>query len=236
MGLSPDRLVEAHGSFATARCVECKTEVDQAWLKAIVKEGNVAQCPRPSCRKNGKRHSIKPDITCTLLHSPVFGENLPERFFKQLADFRQAQALLVMGTSLVVNPFASLIDQVPAQCPRFLFNMERVGEGSGDRGFHFTQESHDTFCQGDVDTTVRILARKCGWEDELDTMYKAMVERLQPEEVRASKPASKGETQPASPSEASPSHSPTDKRLDPDSLAEELGKVEIGERRTVTKI
>lgn len=32
----------------------------------------------------------------------VFGENLPERFFERLYDFRRADLLLVMGTSLVV--------------------------------------------------------------------------------------------------------------------------------------
>lgn len=42
----------------------------------------------------------------------VFGENLPDRFFERLMDFRRAQVLLVMGTSLVVcvvlNPGQSL--------------------------------------------------------------------------------------------------------------------------------
>jgi len=48
---------------------------------------------------------VKPDII-------FFGEMLPERF-QILADrdFVQADLLIIMGSSLVVQPFASLIDR-----------------------------------------------------------------------------------------------------------------------------
>lgn len=36
-------------------------------------------------------------------------ESLPARFFRRMADLKQADLLIVMGTSLVVHPFASLI-------------------------------------------------------------------------------------------------------------------------------
>lgn len=39
-----------------------------------------------------------------------FGENLPARFYERAeADFPAADLLIVMGTSLVVHPFADLI-------------------------------------------------------------------------------------------------------------------------------
>ena len=48
---------------------------------------------------------VKPDIV-------FFGESLPERFFQYMnRDFSQADLLIVMGTSLTVQPFASLIGQ-----------------------------------------------------------------------------------------------------------------------------
>ena len=41
-----------------------------------------------------------------------FGENLPPRFWQRVPeDFGEADLLIVMGTSLVVNPFASLIGE-----------------------------------------------------------------------------------------------------------------------------
>lgn len=96
-------LVESHGSFAKARCVDCKTEVEGKWLEEKVKSGWVAKCEQPACRKKENAPSIKPDITCTLFAKSVFGESLPDRFFERLFDFRRAQALLVLGTSLVVR-------------------------------------------------------------------------------------------------------------------------------------
>ena len=63
---------------------------------------------------------MKPDIV-------FFGESLPERFF-QLApeDFGQADLLIVMGTSLVVQPFASLIGRACEAVP---------GEACNDVGY-----------------------------------------------------------------------------------------------------
>jgi NAD-dependent SIR2 family protein deacetylase len=50
-----------------------------------------------------RRGLVKPDIV-------FFGEQLPERFYERMEyDFPICDLLLVMGTSLVVHPFASLI-------------------------------------------------------------------------------------------------------------------------------
>ena len=52
---------------------------------------------------------VKPDIV-------FFGEGLPERFFSLAeSDFDSCDLLLVMGTSLVVQPFAGLIGASPKQ-------------------------------------------------------------------------------------------------------------------------
>lgn len=186
-GLAEENIVEAHGSFANARCVKCKVPVEQDWLEKKVKSGIVARCERCPSRKDLQAPPIKPDITCMYMKmiTTVFGENLPERFFDRLYDFRRADLLLVMGTSLVVSlsvlmqvqPFASLIDEVPLSCPRALLNLEKVGERKqkfsfihdDDEGFDFDDKySRDVFCQGKVDETVRKLAKYCGWEVRLN--------------------------------------------------------------------
>lgn len=53
---------------------------------------------------------VKPDIV-------FFGEMLPDRF-QMLADrdFDQADLLIIMGSSLVVQPFASLVDRCVCVC------------------------------------------------------------------------------------------------------------------------
>lgn len=57
---------------------------------------------------------VKPDIV-------FFGEMLPERFhFLADRDFAQADLLIIMGSSLVVQPFASLVDRyVLSYCSHF---------------------------------------------------------------------------------------------------------------------
>jgi len=153
-----------------------------------VKGGHVARCEQSKCQyETTLAPPIKPDIT-------FFGESLPERFFERLYDLRRANLLLVMGTSLVVQPFASLIDEVPLDCPRALLNLERVGEtGRGSmfskfgldfgEGFDFeSEDSRDIFCPGAVDETVRLIAQKCGWEVRVSkiaiTGFTFMIERI----------------------------------------------------------
>lgn len=45
-----------------------------------------------------------------------------------MQDFHICDLLIVLGTSLSVQPFASLIHRVPTTCPRVLINLEPVGE------------------------------------------------------------------------------------------------------------
>lgn len=113
------------------------------WFQIIEKiiEGVIPKCEE--CEEG----VVKPDIV-------FFGEMLPERFHLLTGrDFAQADLLIIMGSSLVVQPFASLIDRyngckylqqgtriyifaiflivlssrVRPNCPRLLINNEKVG-------------------------------------------------------------------------------------------------------------
>lgn len=72
-----------------------------------------------------------------------------------------------MGTSLKVNPFASLPSLATEEAARLLINREEVGD------FDFDHEGNyrDVFMEGDVDVQVLELATRCGWEKELDRIY-----------------------------------------------------------------
>ena len=86
----------------------------QAWFQSIVLADST-----PSCEDCNAL--VKPDIV-------FFGENLPRRFFERTSvDFPACDLLIVMGTSLVVQPFASMIDEVGKDCPRLLINREKAG-------------------------------------------------------------------------------------------------------------
>lgn len=47
-------------------------------------------------------------------------------------DFPKCDLLIIMGTSLKVQPFASLVDAVPDTTPRLLINREKSGSSSGE--------------------------------------------------------------------------------------------------------
>merc|ERR1712196_48386 len=59
------------------------------------------------------------------------------------SDFPRCELLLVFGTSLMVQPFASLVRRVPARTPRMLINGERRGE---DLGMDFDHRGQGTAC------------------------------------------------------------------------------------------
>ncbi|KAJ1806338.1 NAD-dependent protein deacetylase sirtuin-2, partial [Coemansia sp. RSA 2599] len=110
---------------------------------------------------------VKPDIT-------FFGEGLPSRFFDLLEqDFAKCDLLIVMGTSLLVQPFASLVNDVSSSVPRLLINRVRVGEakvrgpGFDFDGRHAGQLHRDALILGDCDQACALLAERLGWEEEL---------------------------------------------------------------------
>lgn len=163
-GVPPDRIVEAHGSFASQRCIDCGAVFPDDEMKKYVQEARVPHCPNtfgtagPPC--NGL---VKPDIV-------FFGESLPERFH-QLARRTPGDdgtdLVLVMGTSLTVYPFAGLPALTPFGVPRVLFNREPVGDLGG--------RSDDVLVLGSCDTGVRRLAAALGWADELDKFWRGIV-------------------------------------------------------------
>jgi NAD+-dependent protein deacetylase SIR2 len=151
-GVPGDMIVEAHGSFASQRCIECKTEYPDESMKQVVSEKKVPCCIRKSC--NGL---VKPDIV-------FFGEALPEAFHRNRSLPAKADLAIILGTSLTVQPFASLPSFVSEDTPRVLINLERVG-GLGSR-------PDDVLLLGDCDEGVRKFADALGWRDELESMWK----------------------------------------------------------------
>jgi NAD-dependent histone deacetylase SIR2 len=150
-GVPGEKIIEAHGSFANQHCIDCKAEYPEILMKQAIDDGEVPRC-------NQCNGLVKPDIV-------FFGEALPEEFFSNRTLPEQADLCIVMGTSLSVQPFASL----PAFCrdgaPRVLINMERVG-GMGSR-------PDDVLLLGDCDAGVRRFARVLGWEQELESLWES---------------------------------------------------------------
>ncbi|CRL06372.1 CLUMA_CG018884, isoform A [Clunio marinus] len=168
-GIDDEKLVEAHGTFYVNHCVDCNEEYSMEWAKKAIFADNV-----PTCTKcNG---IVKPDIV-------FFGENLPERFYVlPHRDFKQCDLLIIMGTSLTVQPFASLVDYVSDHCVRLLINRDKVGKNSSGflRSMIFGEglcfdlpgNRRDVAYEGDCDEGCLHLADQFGFGDELREMVK----------------------------------------------------------------
>ena len=150
-GVPGDKIVEAHGSFATQRCIDCQTEYPSERMKETVHKMEVPHCIRKTC--NGL---VKPDIV-------FFGEALPESFHRNRSLPAKADLAIVLGTSLTVQPFASLPSFVREDTPRVLINLERVG-GLGSR-------PDDVLLLEDCDKGVRKFADALGWRDDLEDLW-----------------------------------------------------------------
>jgi NAD+-dependent protein deacetylase SIR2 len=124
-------------------------------MKEHVFQGEVPRCVDEKCGG-----LVKPDIV-------FFGEQLPEQFHNNRHVPSYGDLALIMGTSLTVQPFASLPEMVRDETPRILFNLERVGS-LGSR-------PDDVLVLGDCDSGVRKLADELGWGGELDTMWREVV-------------------------------------------------------------
>ncbi|MHB9293260.1 NAD-dependent protein deacetylase/lipoamidase [Hollandina sp. SP2] len=93
------RVIEIHGSPGIHYCRHCgdpsKNLLDFEKVAALVKAGDVPRCPRCS-------QVLKPGIT-------FFGESLPVKALSAAeSEARQADLMLVLGTSLTVYPAASI--------------------------------------------------------------------------------------------------------------------------------
>ncbi|OHT05260.1 NAD-dependent protein deacetylase sirtuin-2 [Tritrichomonas foetus] len=179
-GLSSDLVVEAHGSFDTGTCFECRKKYQLKEFYDTISKGEVSRCP--SC--NGV---IKPNVV-------LFGEDLPIKFQTyRKKDFKKCDLLIVIGSSLKVSPFCDSIALAHRNVPRLLLNKEIVAtydevlrrttdpcgnsvvyeksKGKGLFKFGHKLNQRDVFYGGDCQETVKELIIKLGWERELQDIY-----------------------------------------------------------------
>ncbi|XP_015236439.1 PREDICTED: NAD-dependent protein deacetylase sirtuin-1 [Cyprinodon variegatus] len=109
------RIIQCHGSFATASCLVCKHKVDCEAIRADILNQVVPRCPR--C----------PDIPLAIMKPDIvfFGENLPELFHRAMKqDKDEVDLLIVIGSSLKVRPVALIPNSIPHEVPQVLINRE----------------------------------------------------------------------------------------------------------------
>ncbi|KAL2816563.1 DHS-like NAD/FAD-binding domain-containing protein [Aspergillus granulosus] len=157
-GVSPEKVLNAHGNWKSQRCVKCKIAFHDEGMKAAIQAGTV-----PICGQEGCGGIVKPDIV-------MFGESLPKKFDEvEEKILPQADLVIVMGTSLKVAPVSGIPRKVRDSVPRVLINNEVVGD--------FGSRESDVCLLGGCDEGVREMVRRLGWEDELDSLHREAIER-----------------------------------------------------------
>ncbi|KAF8736062.1 hypothetical protein AX14_000936 [Amanita brunnescens Koide BX004] len=171
------RVLQCHGSFATASCLQCRRRVQGAEIEVDIMRHRVPLCtvcnvPTPSTsstrgkkpkkKKKDKWDSdveeesdipdyppgiMKPDIT-------FFGEKLTDDFDRSLeADRESVDLLLVIGTSLKVAPVADILTHLPHSVPQILINKTPI-----------RHINPDIILLGNADDIIMHLCSKLGWE------------------------------------------------------------------------
>lgn len=179
-GLEDKYLVEAHGSFHTARCVGPRMTLDtdsdgesgngdsSSSNSSHVFSQPVSGCGQIADAKAVEKAIIKGEIPmceCGGLVKPdivFFGEQLPRSYHASSSvDFDDCDALIVIGTSLTVAPFCHLVEMVGKHVPRLLINRECCAP------FHMHNSDikriRDAVYLGDCDSGVLEFIQNMGW-------------------------------------------------------------------------
>ena len=124
-------VIELHGSPAVHYCPRCGYKTDFESVACKVKAGELPRCPE--CAS-----VLKPEIV-------FFGENLPAEAFSQATqEAERADLMLVLGSSLVVYPAASM-PEITVRSGGKLVIVNDQPTGMDSRSFmHFT-DLGDTF-------------------------------------------------------------------------------------------
>src|SRR5690554_435430 len=102
------KVLECHGSFMTAHCLDCHSAYNLSDYKQRVLNDLI-----PYCNCGG---IIKPDIT-------FFGENLPSAFYNLLQHPPAIDLVLILGSSLNVQPAAGFALEMAKKAPSILVNL-----------------------------------------------------------------------------------------------------------------
>ncbi|XP_068129219.1 NAD-dependent protein deacetylase sirtuin-3-like isoform X1 [Hyperolius riggenbachi] len=154
VGIPAKKLVEAHGTFSSASCHLCYTPFPAKEARDCIMSGKSPRCT--ICHG-----VVKPDIV-------FFGEDLPKRFDKFSTDFPRADLLIVMGTSLKIEPFAKIINCVRPNVPRLLMNRDLVGPFKSK-----PLKSTDVTELGELCDITKKFVKALNWQEDLEELMKS---------------------------------------------------------------
>ncbi|KAJ4407568.1 NAD-dependent histone deacetylase sir2 [Didymella pomorum] len=182
-GIRKEKLIQCHGSWATATCRKCKYNVPGEDIFDSVRAMKPAECKRcveeiasqkpgmkrkrasnghPARKKRSSDEDSESDGAFDIPQPGImkpditfFGEALPNDFFDRLKDVDKDKVdlVIVMGTSMKVAPVSEIPNFLPRDVPQIFISRDPI--------HHI---NFDIQLLGDCDVIVAELARRAGWE------------------------------------------------------------------------
>ncbi|KAL6904286.1 DHS-like NAD/FAD-binding domain-containing protein [Trichoderma evansii] len=181
-GLPKEKLIQCHGSFGTASCVQCRYQIQGEKIFPDIRAGKIPKCTR--CLSTLKASGAAPkrkrsagaekkrrrwadndssddnseyDIPTTGVMKPditFFGEALPDEFSRRLTenDRDKVDLVIVIGTSLKVTPVSEIVSFLPPHIPQIYVSRQSV-----------SHINFDIDLLGDCDVVVAELCRQLDW-------------------------------------------------------------------------
>ncbi|KAL7946103.1 chromatin regulatory protein sir2 [Trichoderma barbatum] len=180
-GLPKEKLIQCHGSFGTASCVQCHYQIQGEKIFPDIRAGKIPKCTRclSSLKTSGapkrkrsagaekKRRrwadndssdeNSEYDVPSAGVMKPditFFGEALPDEFSRRLTenDRDKVDLVIVIGTSLKVTPVSEIVSFLPPHIPQIYVSRQAV-----------THINFDIDLLGDCDVVVAELCQQLKW-------------------------------------------------------------------------
>ena len=148
-----EKLVFAHGNFYEGNCPKCDILIDIEKINEAIEKGEIYYCPQ--CKGPTKPYVV------------FYGEGLPKRFFEKIQESKDIDLIIIMGTSLKVQPFASIPYLTNKDACKLVFNMEKVGE----YGYDYLDDD-SVFIEGKTDKSVIKFLKDINMFDEFAEFVK----------------------------------------------------------------
>ncbi|KAF5017156.1 hypothetical protein F66182_10947 [Fusarium sp. NRRL 66182] len=189
-GVPKDKLIQCHGSFGTATCVQCGYQVQGETIFPDIKADKIPRCARcvqtlrttggapkrkrsAGTDKKRRRWSAEDSSDESEYDMPTagvmkpditfFGEALPDEFSRRLTenDRDKVDLVIVIGTSLKVTPVSEIVSWLPSHIPQIYVSRQAVN--------HI---NFDIDLLGDCDVVVAEMCRRLRWNMEHDMVPK----------------------------------------------------------------
>jgi NAD-dependent histone deacetylase SIR2 len=105
-------ITQVHGNLLTGECPKCHSKFPLEELKDCIEKDKILWCPMHKTNK-----PVKPNIV-------LYGEDVNPKFKDIIRKLHNYDCLLIMGTSLIVHPTASIINQVA--CDTYILNLKEL--------------------------------------------------------------------------------------------------------------